>query len=265
MSPILSALLPSFFLLNIWLESISSIAVPSHINQHEVYCKTTHFPVLMYHHIREYSWLKDVAAKNLSVSPLEFKKQLDYLEQNWYKTITTADIKNDYVLCGSVMLTFDDGYDNVSSTALPLMQERWFRWIASIIIEKMDEEGYMSGVNIRTLQQHNWEIASHTWNHPILTGLPVNAIPFQIYDSKKSLENWFHTKINTFVYPGWYYWPETLSLTEQAWYKYAFTTRFGEADIWWKNLELRRIDITPGTTPEKLGELLRKAKETTIQ
>ena len=82
MSPILAALLPSFFLLNIGLESISSITVPVQVNQHQVFCKTHHFPVLMYHHIREYAHMEEKAAQNLSVSPEEFENQLSYLKKN---------------------------------------------------------------------------------------------------------------------------------------------------------------------------------------
>jgi peptidoglycan/xylan/chitin deacetylase (PgdA/CDA1 family) len=100
------------------------------------------------------------------------------------------------------MITFDDGYKNTYQNAFPLMQKYGFPGIASIIISKMDESGYMTGGEIRGLQDNQWEIASHTWTHPLLTQTHITKISHEITASKIALESWFHQKINIFVYPG---------------------------------------------------------------
>jgi peptidoglycan/xylan/chitin deacetylase (PgdA/CDA1 family) len=66
----------------------------------------------------------------------------------------------------------------------------------------MDEHGYLSGEQIRTLQNAGWEIASHTWDHSFLTQIQKSQLPFQIEESKKYLEKWFGKTISVFVYPG---------------------------------------------------------------
>jgi len=65
----------------------------------------------------------------------------------------------------------------------------------------MDEKDYLDGSDIQKLQTKGWEIASHTWNHPNLSELPKELIPYEIGQSKKDLEKWFHATVNIFIYP----------------------------------------------------------------
>lgn len=97
-------------------------------------CITSHFPILMYHHIREYDDFSDIAAKNLSVSPEEFHEQLNYLAKNGYHSITTKDITKNTVPCKSVMITFDDGYYDVYKNAFPLMNEVKYKGVIGLIL-----------------------------------------------------------------------------------------------------------------------------------
>ena len=95
-------------------------------------CRTTEFTTLMYHHIREYTNLENIAAKNISVSPEEFEQQMQYLNQNKYTVITSQDIVNNTVPCKSVMLTFDDGYYDVFTQAYPIMKR--FNYVGVIAV-----------------------------------------------------------------------------------------------------------------------------------
>ncbi len=261
-----ATLLPSFFLINLFgFDGFLGVLVPT-VNTSTVFCRTTDFPVLMYHHIRDYSDIVDPVAKNLSVSPDEFRSHLQYLEQNRYTVITTKDIKKGTVPCKSVMLTFDDGYKNVYQKALPIMQEYNYPGVASVIIATMDERWYMTGDEIRALRENWWDIASHTWTHPILTNISLEQIRHEIQWSKKALERWFGGEIQTFVYPGWYYGPETLKITKESWYIYGFSTQFWFARLWSSDtLELKRINMLPWIHPEELENLIEKAKQTTLQ
>jgi peptidoglycan/xylan/chitin deacetylase (PgdA/CDA1 family) len=85
-------------------------------------CHTTEFTTLMYHHIRDYSAL-DSAARDISVSPEEFKSQMKFLHKNGYTVITSRDIHENMVPCKSVMITFDDGHYDVVTQAYPIMKE----------------------------------------------------------------------------------------------------------------------------------------------
>jgi hypothetical protein len=58
------------------------------------------------------------------------------------------------------------------------------------------------------------------------------------------------------VYPGGFYNSETLKKVVEADYKYGFTTHQGYAKLGTRNLELNRINIAPGTSPEVLEKML---------
>lgn len=121
----------------------SLFAIPSSLGITPTECRTSQFPTLTYHHIREYTSITDMAAKNISVSPEEFKEQMKYLEENGYKTVTSKDIIADTVPCQSVMLTFDDGYYDTYIHAYPVMKEYNFVGIMGIILADIDLSDYL--------------------------------------------------------------------------------------------------------------------------
>ncbi len=209
-------------------------------------CRTTEFTTLMYHHVREYDTLSP-EAKNISVSPEEFKAQMEFLHENKYQAITSHNIHEGTVPCKSVMITFDDGYYDVFTHAYPIMQKYNYTWIIGVILAGIDESDYLFWSDIRKLQNAWWEIASHTWHHPNLSLLDEKYIPYQIEQSKKDLEKWFHTTVSIFIYPGGRYRFKTLDIIQSSGYKYAFTTQSGESSLTGPKLEMKRIDIPPGT------------------
>lgn len=256
-------LFPSFlFMSSIDIGSISEpLSLQSAIGAQKdvVECRSNHFPILMYHHIRDYQKIPKKAAQDISVSPKEFQAQLEYLHTTGYKTITSKDIIDNSVPCKSIMITFDDGYYDVYENAFPIMSQYNYTWVIGLIVARMDESDYLFWSDIRALEKAWWELASHTWDHSILPQIQKQRLPLEIRNSKTYLEKWFQTSIKIFIYPGWFYGPDSLETVRQANYGYALTTRFGEADLGNKKLELRRINITPGVTPEKLEDMLEMA------
>ncbi len=239
-----------------FLTALLGIPASLWISSNESACRTSEFPTLLYHHIREYSSLIDEEAKNLSVSPEEFEKQMQYLHKNQFTAITSKDIIHNTVPCKSVMITFDDGYYDVYTRAYPIMKKYNYVWVIGIILAKVDESDYLFWSDIQKLQKAGWEIASHTWHHPNLSTLSEQYIPYQIGQSKKDLEKWFDTTVNIFVYPGGRYTYATLDQIKISGYQYAFTTQSGKTNLLKPHLELKRIDILPSTSLEKFKTLI---------
>lgn len=102
---------------------------------------------------------------------------------------------------------FDDGYYDVSIHALPIMNKYRYRGVISLILSKLDESDYLTGEDVRKMQSFDWEIANHTWDHPILRSKSESELNHQIHDSKHDLEKWFSIPggVRTFVYPGGFY------------------------------------------------------------
>src|SRR5712691_6957851 len=88
-------------------------------------------PILTYHYIRVNPDRYDRMGFALSVTPSDFAAQTDWLAQNGYHTITTEDLYtylNGYGGLPSkpVILTFDDGYADFYTTALPILRSHGF-------------------------------------------------------------------------------------------------------------------------------------------
>jgi peptidoglycan/xylan/chitin deacetylase (PgdA/CDA1 family) len=113
------------------------------VSLEEPKCRTSEFTTLMYHHVRPYVDL-DSTAKNISVSPEEFRTQMKFLHDNKYVSITSRDIHEGTVPCKSVMITFDDGYHDVFTQAYPIMKQYNFVGIIGLILAKIDESDYLS-------------------------------------------------------------------------------------------------------------------------
>jgi len=79
-----------------------------------------HIPILMYHHVSQYSGL-------VTLSPETFREQMQWLAQNNWKTLTSEDVESFYdggsLPRKSVMLTFDDGYLDNWLQVYPVLKE----------------------------------------------------------------------------------------------------------------------------------------------
>lgn len=93
---------------------------------------TAQLPVLMYHSLYEGGgdmWV---------ISPAEFEQDLRYLRDSGYQAVGVADLI-DFVYKGEplpekpIMLTFDDGYYNNLTQALPLLESYDMKMVLSVI------------------------------------------------------------------------------------------------------------------------------------
>jgi hypothetical protein len=64
------------------------------------------------------------------------------------------------------------------------------------------------------------------------------------------------------VYPGGFYNPEALNIVEQSGHSYGFGTSLGISDLSKSRFELRRINMLPGTTSEKLENTIKELEST---
>ncbi len=81
-------------------------------------------------------------------------------------------------------------------------------------------------------------------------------MPYEVDQSKKDLEKWFHTQVHIFIYPKGRYTYATLDQIKTSGYNYAFTTQTGKTNLKGKLLELKRVDVIPGMTEESFAKLI---------
>src|SRR4051812_27870705 len=139
-------------------------------------------PVLTYHHVGPRP--HRARLKGLYVSPKLFSRQLDELKAHRFITPQYQDVLSHPSRARSVFFTFDDGFTDVFTNAMPLLNGRGYRAIEFLVaglIGKTNEWQQRAGDVIEPLMDSGrlgeWlaaghEIGAHTMTHPRLTQVP---------------------------------------------------------------------------------------------
>lgn len=164
-------------------------------------------PVLLYHHIKPLDEAKKANQTNLDVTPDAFEKQISYLNASGYTTITAEKLGQALVdhqnLPGkNIVLTLDDGYDDVYNYAFPLAQK--YHVILNLMIPSglIGNSGYLTWEQLRKMKDSGLVyFYDHTWSHASLGNLSEDKMQFEVMTAKKQLEEQLGIKINIFTYP----------------------------------------------------------------
>ncbi len=189
-------------------------------------------PILTYHYIRVNPDRNDRMGFALSVTPGDFAAHMDWLAQNGYHTITTEDLftyLNEYGGLPSkpVILTFDDGYADFYTTALPILRSHGFVAVSYVVSGFVGWPGYMTSAQIREADRSGMEIGSHTVTHANLANLPAAAVRLQLVQSKDFLEQVVGHPVTSFCYPSGKYTSAVASAVAAAGFHDATTTGYG--------------------------------------
>jgi peptidoglycan/xylan/chitin deacetylase (PgdA/CDA1 family) len=128
----------------------------------------------------------------------------------------------------ALALTFDDGYEDAFTTALPVLQRYGFTATFYIISGFVGQPGYMSWEQLAALRDSGMEIGAHTIDHYDLTTLDPAESERQIVQSKIDLEHQLGISIVSFCYPTGLYNGSIIEQTRAAGYLSATTTRWDD-------------------------------------
>jgi peptidoglycan/xylan/chitin deacetylase (PgdA/CDA1 family) len=188
-----------------------------------------YIPILMYHYVRTVDRNADPLGYNLSVTPEQFAVQLAWLAENGYETVrmdAAAACMRGEAACPAraVALTFDDGYMDAYTAALPLLQERGFVATFYIVSGFVGRTGYMGWDELRAMRDAGMEIGSHTVNHPDLTSLSSAAAQREIAQARATLMTELELPILSFCYPLGRFNTALANIVREAGYTSATTT-----------------------------------------
>jgi peptidoglycan/xylan/chitin deacetylase (PgdA/CDA1 family) len=162
-------------------------------------------PIFMYHHISQKP-THDLLDYNLTVTTSDFNQQLNWLEQSGYHSITQTELF-DALYYGKalpphpMMLTFDDGYEDAYTDALPVLLAHHYRGVF-YIITGMIGGNYLTWRQVRLLMQAGMQISSHTVHHVnIGEPPPGTSTQTELLLSKHTLEAQLGEPIQFFCYP----------------------------------------------------------------
>ena len=189
-------------------------------------------PILTYHYIRSNPDPRDGLGFALSVTPADFAAQMDWLARAGYHTITTEDLYQ-YVNRARglpskpVILTFDDGYADFYTSALPVLRSHEFTATAYVVSGFVGHGGYMTQEQIREVDHSGIEIGSHSVHHANLARSSMANVRAEVGDSKRYLEELVGHPVNSFCYPSGKWHAGVANAVAAAGYHDSTTTAFG--------------------------------------
>ena len=219
--------------------------------------------ILMYHMVS--SHIKNTKFNGLRVEPIEFEKQIKYLvDNNWtFFTISELIEKKDNLPYKSVVITFDDGYEDNFTNAFPILKKYNVKATIYIVVDRHDREwsskrkeknnsGELKNEPklqdeqiIELINSGLIEIGSHTITHDNLPTLNFEDKKVEIKDSKTKIEEKFKIRCNSFCYPFGLYDREDIKIVKESGYTNATITKKGIDDLSKTDLfELKRITVS---------------------
>lgn len=184
-------------------------------------------PVLYYHSI------SSVPKNELCMSPSEFEKQMDYLSRQGYHTPSLTQLNDFFNGKGtlpekSIAITFDDGYKDNYTNALPIMKKYGFTGTVFVIVGNVGSKGKLSWEDLKGLIKDGWQIGNHSMTHVDLTKLNSSQLIQEVKKSKQVLEKHLGP-IKSFSYPSGRYNTKVEKALKDAGYLMGFTTNKGWA------------------------------------
>lgn len=228
-------------------------------------------PILMYHSISNRA---SDRFKVCTVSKELFAEQMAYLSDHHFQAITVTQFVN----CMAnphqalperpVVLTFDDGYADFYTTALPIMQRFGFtatvyvttafvghtaRWLESL------GEGARPMLSWEQLLEVNAagvECGAHSHTHPQLDVLTGPQARQEVVRCKEVLEQKLSREVATFAYPYGYYDTGVRAIVQEAGYSSACAVRLARSSTADDPFALARIMVEHDTTGLELSTSL---------
>lgn len=200
-------------------------------------------PVLNYHSIA------DDDPDNVAVLPTKrLEEQLAFLARESFTPLTLADFIA--VLEGRkeapakpVLLTFDDGYADNYTNAMPLLRKYGFPATLFMSPGSVGDPYYIDWKQAQEMRDAGWDIQPHGMTHPHLPRLGADEQEHEIAEAKRLIEEQLGTTADVFCYPYGERNATTLKLLAEHGFRYAFTIDQGVADDSQPKLTLKRIFV----------------------
>lgn len=222
---------------------------------------TRPIPILVYHQIAA-APPKGSPFRSLYVAPEAFARQMAWLERLGYQGLSMTALQP--YLKGQengkvVGITFDDGYLNNLSNALPSLMKHRFSstcYAVSGLLGKTNVWDVKAGIAQTPLmneaQLREWvaggqEVGSHTHQHIDLTDSQPENCRFEIALGKNQLESVVENPVAHFCYPYGRYQPEHRAMVDELGFLTATTTQRSRCHPQTDMLQLPRVPVLRST------------------
>jgi peptidoglycan/xylan/chitin deacetylase (PgdA/CDA1 family) len=174
----------------------------------------TALPILLYHHVGP---VRPHTHRSMTVEPERFRAHLDWLRRHDYRSLSIDQVEGwaeDQPLPRSgVLITFDDGYEDLAEFALPLLEGAGFSALVFVVTGLLGETNgwdadtghgghrLLSAEQIKEWSNRDIEFGAHTRTHPNLDEISLDDAREEIVGSKDDLEQLVQRPVRSFAYP----------------------------------------------------------------
>ena len=230
-----------------------------------------HVPILMYHSISDSASQK---FQQFAVSPHLFAEHMAYLHQHRYIPITITQLVTALSQPGTtlperpVVLTFDDGFADFYTEALPVLKRYSFAatlYVATAFINGtgrwLQHEGEMARPmltweQLREIRASGVECGAHSHSHPQLDTLTSAEARHEIVQSKRLLEQQLDQEVLSFAYPFGYHTAGIRRQVQEAGYTSACAVKHAMSSASTDPFALARLMVRSDTTVDTLAALI---------
>lgn len=235
-------------------------------------------PILMYHSISQQAAPK---FKRFALAPTLFNEHMTYLHQHAYTPITVTHFVQALTQGGStlpanpVLLTFDDGFSDFYTEALPVLQR--YNFVATLYIVTayinetsrwLQREGeatrpMLTWDQVVSISKAGIECAGHTHTHPELDTLPLSRAREEIVQCKRLLEQYIGQEVLSFAYPYGYHTTGIKQLVKDAGYTSACAVKYEMCTETTDPFALTRLIVNADMSTHELADVLTKGTSPT--
>jgi len=182
-------------------------------------------PILMYHRVG-----LERDAHNCSTVAARFRSRLRMLRALGYRSVSPRELatalqSRSPLPPRSIAITFDDGYRDTLTLALPILKEFGFTAVCYIVTDRVGQTSdwtepapLMGWSEIREWVAAGMEIGSHSRTHRDLPALSTVELQDEVLGSRKKLEDRLGSPVQTFAYPRNIHGPRECDAVEAAGY-----------------------------------------------
>ena len=205
---------------------------------------------LMYHRFEENKY------PSTNIKILDFKKQLEIIQQNDIEFVNPKNFKNEIInnkKQRKILLTIDDAFLSFYENAWPILKEKEIPFILFVSTREVGSLNYMNWEQIKKISKEDYvEIGNHSHSHEYLVDEIDEVIKSDIQESINIFKKKLGKNSEFFSYPFGEYSTSFKNIIKNFNFKYAFGQHSGVIDETKNFYELPRFPIN-----EKYGELKR--------
>jgi peptidoglycan/xylan/chitin deacetylase (PgdA/CDA1 family) len=154
---------------------------------------------IVYHTISTH---KTSLPSNIDITPERFEQHLIWLSRRTERVVPLNRLLTEPANKSLITITFDDGYEDNLSVALPLLEKYNLPATIFMVAGFIGKQGYLTGKDLALLAAHPLiTIGSHALWHRHLTKLSPGEARHELQTSKQILEETINQPVDFLAYP----------------------------------------------------------------